>query len=159
MKNIFLLLGSNLGNKSDNLQLAIDLLSSFFHTTQRSHLYESEPWGIEEQPIFYNQVIKGHSLLSPEDLLQAVLEVEQQMGRERKQKWGERLIDIDILYYGEQICDQPDLQIPHPQIQNRRFTLVPLCEIAPGLAHPIFKKTQAQLLEICPDQLNVEIKK
>ena len=157
MDGIFLLLGSNLGDKSANLGTAIALMESFFEVTDESAIYESEPWGVVEQPAFFNKVIRGKSPLSAQALLREALAVEQQMGRERKIKWGERLIDIDILYYGNEVVNLPDLTIPHPEIPNRRFTLVPLCELAPGLMHPTFKKTQAQLLSICPDVLNVKI--
>jgi len=118
-------------------------------------LYESEAWGIEEQPSFYNQVLKGTTLLSPQQLLKSILQVELEIGRERKSKWTERIIDIDILYYHELSIDTEELKIPHPYISVRRFTLLPLAEMAPGGLHPISKKTQAQLLNLCSDPLNV----
>ena len=140
MDDIFLLLGSNLGDRPRHLREATALLLDFFLITNQSSIYESDPWGVEDQPVFLNQVLKGKSELSATELLQAVLSVEKQMGRERRLKWGERIIDIDILYYHHQNVNTPDLIVPHPQIHNRRFTLVPLCEIAPGYQHPIFQK-------------------
>ncbi|MEL7148927.1 MAG: 2-amino-4-hydroxy-6-hydroxymethyldihydropteridine diphosphokinase, partial [Bacteroidota bacterium] len=118
MDGVFLLLGSNLGDKVANLNEALNHLKDFFRLTNHSKLYESEPWGVKEQPLFCNQVLKGTTELSAEQLLSAVLKVESQMGRERKQKWGERLIDIDILYYGNHVIDQLSLKVPHPEIQN-----------------------------------------
>lgn len=157
MKGVFLLLGSNLGDKRSQLRDAKEQLKEFFEITKVSEMFESDAWGKEDQPIFLNQVLKGNCTLNAEKLLQKILEVEKKMGRERKIKWGERLIDIDILYFGNLIIKVPDLKIPHPYIQNRRFTLLPLAQIAPGLVHPLLNKTQAQLLESCEDPLNVHL--
>lgn len=157
MKGVYLLLGSNLGDKRSQLSIARKHIKEYFDLEKCSGLYQSDAWGIEDQPTFINQVLKGRCDLTPETLLDKVLETEKKMGRERKVKWGERLIDIDILYFGNQIIDLEVLQIPHPYIHKRRFTLQPLADISPGLNHPVFNKTQAQLLESCEDSLKVHL--
>lgn len=151
---IYLLLGTNLGDRFSNLQKAISLLrQKDIHPIKISSVYESEPWGIIDQPMFYNIVLKVESSLEPTHLLQVCLDTESDMGRLRIKKWGERIIDIDILYYEDEIVDQPDLIIPHPGIIVRRFTLVPLNELAPDMLHPITKKTNRELLETCKDPM------
>lgn len=157
MKRVYLLLGSNLGDKRKQLSIARDHIKSYFDLEECSGLYQSAAWGIEDQPSFINQVLKGNCMLSPEELLENILNTEKIMGRERKVKWGERLIDIDILYFGSQILDMKTLQIPHPYIHKRRFTLQPIADISPGFIHPVFNRTQAQLLECCEDPLKVHL--
>lgn len=156
MTGIYLLLGSNLGNKPANIQRAKEFLTS--HTIivkKESRIYETAAWGIEDQPEFLNQVIEVDSSKSPERILAICQQIEEQMGRVRQEKWGERLIDIDILYFGEHPYESEELSIPHPGIPERRFTLMPLAEIAPDLIHPSLHKTQTELLEACKDDLEV----
>lgn len=154
--SVFISLGSNLGNRVENLKIAVNRLSTLLGSpTQASSFYETEPWGKSEQPHFINQVIRWKSHLSPTNLLRILLDVEHQLGRTRTEKWGARSIDLDLLYVGEQILNTPKLQLPHPGIPHRRFVLVPLTEIAPDLIHPILKLTHAQLLSRCPDNLTV----
>lgn len=154
---IYLLSGSNLGDRMAKLARALELIEQEVGSIKaQSQLYQTAAWGIKEQPAFLNQVMEIASDLSPEALLSKLLAIEKKMGREREVKWGERLIDLDILYYGDQLVDNADLKIPHPYIPERRFTLVPLCELAPLLPHPISGKTQLQLLEECPDKLEVK---
>jgi 2-amino-4-hydroxy-6-hydroxymethyldihydropteridine diphosphokinase len=155
MNGVYLLLGGNLGDRRKSLEKATRLIKSFFKIEKKSSIYESAAWGLEDQPSFYNQVLLGSTDLSAEQLLTAVLAVEEKMGRERIIKWGERLIDIDILYINQVILNSEQLTVPHPYIQERRFTLIPIVELSPGLQHPIIKKTQAQLLSCCEDHLNV----
>jgi len=150
---IFLLLGTNLGDRLSNLEEAITRIGS---VTRRSSVYETGAWGKTEQPEFLNQVIEIKSDLDPRELLLKILDIEIAMGRVRVEKWGTRLIDIDILFYRNEIIDEAELKIPHPQIQNRRFTLEPLNELAPDLEHPILKKTIRQLLDECNDPLPVK---
>lgn len=155
---IYLLSGSNLGDRAANLLYALDLLEQkSISVVTQSELYETAAWGIESQPAFLNQVVEVKTELSPEALLISLLETEEQMGRKREVKWGERLIDIDILYYADRILESPGLTIPHPHIQDRRFTLVPLCELVPLLVHPVLRKTQQELLDLCPDPLEVRL--
>lgn len=154
MANIYLLLGTNLGNKIKNLEKVRELLvSNRVAIKKESSVYETAAWGIEDQPTFLNQVLEIEVARAPEKLLDLTQEIEKKMGRVRKEKWGERLIDIDILYFGDSIVDHSDLQIPHPEIQNRRFTLVPLVEIASDFMHPQLMVSQDALLEACEDKL------
>lgn len=155
---VYLLLGSNLGDRMVNMATAMDYIEKEAGTIlAQSQLYETEAWGVSAQAPFLNQVIEIGSRLTAHALLESILEIEKKMGRERVIKWGERLIDIDILYYGSTLVDEPDLQIPHPFIPQRRFTLVPLCEIAPLLLHPVLKKNQLELLKDCTDKLQVKV--
>ena len=154
-KGKYLLLGSNLGDRLDNLQKAVDLLKeSTIEIVRSSSIYESEPWGIREQPVFLNVVLEIETAFAPDQLLQICLSAENQMGRQRVRKWGERLIDIDILYYDGLILNHEDLKIPHLGIPERRFTLMPLTELTPDFKHPLLHKTQNELLDACPDELN-----
>ena len=156
MDGIFLLLGTNKGDKNSNLEVSMSLLQRKATLKTKSSLYETAAWGKTDQPSFLNQVIEVNTEQTPEELLEFILSIELEMGRIRKEKWGERLIDIDILYYGTKVVHIENLSIPHPEIQNRRFTLAPLVEICPTFVHPIFGKTQKQLLQACEDPLPVK---
>lgn len=155
---IYLLLGSNLGDRMANMAKALDLIEKEVgQVISQSQLYETDAWGIKEQDSFLNQVIEIATNLNAHALLKQILEIEKTMGRERIEKWGERLIDLDILYYGNMIIEEAELKIPHPHIAERRFTLVPLCEIAPLLVHPVTRKNQLELLKECSDPLEARI--
>jgi 2-amino-4-hydroxy-6-hydroxymethyldihydropteridine diphosphokinase len=157
MHHCYLLLGSNLGNRAQQLSEACNLVELFVgDIAQKSSVYETLPWGLTEQPNFYNQVIKVETSLNPQDLLMTLLQIEEKLGRERLQKWDARKIDLDILYFDQLIINHPELKIPHPEIANRRFTLVPLVEIASAYLHPILKKTNQELLKNCKDNLDVK---
>lgn len=152
-----LLLGSNLGNRTEILKSAIKMLEEYVgKTTAVSSLYETLAWGIEDQPAFLNQVVILKTALSPEKLLVVINKIEKDLGRVRHKKWGERLIDIDILYYQDLIMKTDRLVIPHPEIANRKFTLVPLVELMPDFEHPLLKKTHSKLLISCKDELKVK---
>lgn len=156
-QDIYLLLGSNEGDPVSNLAVARENIAKFAGTiTAQSSLYESAAWGLEQQPDFCNQAIRITSTLTPEKLLDTVLEIEKNMGRVRREKWGQRIIDIDVLFYGGTVIDTPLLKIPHPGIPERKFALKPLAEIAPGVIHPVLKKPIATLLEECADPLRVD---
>lgn len=158
MTETYLLLGTNLGEKLGNLEQAISLLNANgLVILKSSGVYETEAWGIEDQPSFLNQVILVETSLSPQELLKLINNIESEMGRIRHQKWGERLIDIDILYFGNEVVSEDNLVIPHPEIQNRRFTLTPLVEVAPTLSHPVSGMSQQGLLDACPDQLKAKL--
>ncbi|MCP4458494.1 MAG: 2-amino-4-hydroxy-6-hydroxymethyldihydropteridine diphosphokinase [Cytophagales bacterium] len=147
MSGRLLLLGTNLGDKRQNFERALDLLAKKgVGIIKQSSIYESEPWGIADQPWFWNMVIEVKTSLLPTELLKTCLKIENEMGRVRKQKWGERLIDIDILYFDDRVIKEPTLELPHPGIPDRIFTLLPLVEKWPELIHPIFKKSQKELL-------------
>ena len=152
----YLLLGTNLGNKLNNLNNAREQINkSIGKINKLSRIYETAAWGNHDQPAFYNQVIQINTRLSPFDLLNELHRIELNLGRVRHEKWGERIIDIDILYYAEQVIESEQLTIPHPQIQHRKFTLLPLSEVAPDLVHPVLGKTNLVLLEDCLDDLSV----
>ncbi len=157
MVNItYLLLGSNLGNKKKNLEDAILHLRALAgQITQASSIYETLPWGVSRQPIYYNQVIVLETDLTPQALLQIIHTIEKNMGRERRTRYEARMIDIDILYYNDLVLETESLIIPHPQMAHRRFTLVPLAEIAPFFNHPVLHSTNGELLQLCEDHLEV----
>jgi 2-amino-4-hydroxy-6-hydroxymethyldihydropteridine diphosphokinase len=158
MSTAYLLIGGNLGNRKENLSQAIELISKQCGIlTRSSSLYETAAWGMTEQPSFLNQALEISTSLNARQLMRKILKIEKMMGRVRKDKFGPRIIDIDILFYDNEIHDQLFLRIPHPELQNRRFVLVPLAEINPDMQHPVLKKTIAELLEECPD--NLEVKK
>lgn len=140
---VYLSLGSNLGEKTANLERAIQEISSLKHTSlcKKSSFLETEPFGYVEQDFFVNACIEVKTLLTAKELLASCLAIEEKMGRKRVIKWGPRNIDIDILFYDKEIYDEEDLVIPHPWIEERMFVLEPLCEIAPNYIHPILKKT------------------
>ncbi len=157
MEEIYLLLGTNLGDRMANLQRAKELMVPKMITVIReSSVYETAAWGIEDQPSFLNQVLRVDFIKSPQRLLEGILEIEEEMGRVREEKWGSRLIDIDILYFGDRVVAEKDLKIPHPEIQNRRFTILPLLEIAPNFEHPVLKTSHQELLNKTPDDLEVK---
>ena len=156
MTEVFLLTGGNLGNRLEYLAKAKEQVEKKCGTVlQQSLVYETAAWGNEDQGAFLNQVLKIETDLVPEKLLHAIFEIEKDLGRKREMKYGPRTIDIDILFYGDSVIDQKGLKIPHPQIQNRRFVLTPLNEIAPNKIHPSLHKTITQLLAECPDPLAV----
>lgn len=156
----FLSLGSNLGDRLKNLQQAvavINLLAAVPFTIKTSKVYETAAWGKTDQPAFLNAVMSLQTSLSPHQLLNKILEAEQLMGRVRDEKWGPRTIDIDILYYNNDIMQHDALVVPHPEIAQRRFVLQPLCDLAPDFMHPVLHQTSRQLLDNCADVLPVHI--
>lgn len=147
---VYLSLGSNLGDRENNLREAIERIGQIGRVGAVSSLYETEPVEFTEQPEFLNCAAELDTSLTPGQLMKKLLEVEGAMGRQRLQKKGPRIIDIDILLFGDEVVDGPALRIPHPAIQERRFVLEPLAEIAPGLIHPVLKKTIRELLAELP---------
>lgn len=146
-----------MGSVTDTFEKVKEALAqNGIHITNQSSLYKTSAWGVEDQPDFLNQVIQIRTNLEAEELLNLLLFIEKDLGRKRKKKWGPRIIDIDILYYDQQIIDTTDLKVPHPEILNRRFTIEPLAEIAPEFVHPNHKKSQLELLASCKDTLPVE---
>jgi 2-amino-4-hydroxy-6-hydroxymethyldihydropteridine diphosphokinase len=156
-KSIFILLGSNLGDRNSNLNYARQEISrSIGEIVTVSSIYKTAAWGNTEQPDFYNQVIEISSALTPEKMLFSVLEIEKNAGRVRDEKWGPRVIDIDILFYNDTVISTERLIVPHPRIPDRKFTLLPLSEIAGGFKHPVTGKTVNEMLALCTDDLLVE---
>jgi 2-amino-4-hydroxy-6-hydroxymethyldihydropteridine diphosphokinase len=153
----YLLLGSNLGNRKKYIASAIsEIEAKLGSVSQRSSLYQTASWGKHNQPDFLNQVIELKTSLKPKELLSGILSIETGLGRKRIEKWGSRTIDIDILLYEDQIVNEPELNIPHPYLALRRFCLMPLCEIAPELPHPLLKKSIQELLLELSDDLFVK---
>jgi 2-amino-4-hydroxy-6-hydroxymethyldihydropteridine diphosphokinase len=157
MNRTYLLIGGNVGNRHENLEKAAQLIDEQAgRIVNRSAVYETEAWGKNDQPAFLNQVLEIEARYQPQPLLDAILQIEQGMGRERKEKYGPRTIDIDILLYDDIELDTDKLVIPHPQLHLRRFALSPLAEIAPDIIHPFLKKSIDELLLECSDKLAVK---
>lgn len=158
MIETYLLLGSNKGNRQMNLSKArAGIEDSVGNITTYSSLYETAAWGLEDQAAFLNQAVCVRTSLSAIELLNQLKLIERQIGREPAGKWEPRTIDIDILLYGSETEQSMSLTIPHPYMAQRRFTLTPLCEIAPHIIHPLLKKNIRQLLDECPDKLQVQL--
>jgi 2-amino-4-hydroxy-6-hydroxymethyldihydropteridine diphosphokinase len=141
-------LGSNIGDRFHLLHLAITAIEKKIGAiVKKSSIYETEPWGVQNQDFYLNQVISVKTKLPPVSVLSAILEIEEELGRTRQSHYGPRTMDIDILYYAHQIIHTENLKIPHPFIEKRRFILVPLSEMLPIMIHPILNKTHLKLLE------------
>ncbi|SRR5713101_2793632 len=155
-KTVYLSLGSNIGDREKNLRTAIASLSDAnVRVTRGSSFYETEPVDLREQPWFLNCVVEGATKITALELLHALREIERHMGSQKLVPKGPRLIDMDILLYGEETIDAPELQVPHPRMHLRRFVLVPLAEIAAEARHPSWNGTVADLLAGTPDQSQV----
>ena len=156
MNEVYLLTGGNIGNRLEYLSKAKEQIEKRCGSIlKESSVYETAAWGKEDQGAFLNQVLKIETTLQPGELLKTILEIEEYLGRKRELKYGPRTIDIDILFFSNDIISQHSLKVPHPQMQNRRFVLAPLNEIAPDKIHPSLYKTISQLLAECPDPLAV----
>jgi 2-amino-4-hydroxy-6-hydroxymethyldihydropteridine diphosphokinase len=147
MSVVYIGIGSNLGNSQENCLRAIELLQKKgIIITKRSSLYETEPWGVKDQPLFINMAIEIETGLKPKVLLKILKDVEKEVGRGKSIKWGPRIIDLDILLFDNIVLNEDDLKIPHPLMHKRDFVLRPLCEIAPDIKQPVFGKTIKELL-------------
>jgi 2-amino-4-hydroxy-6-hydroxymethyldihydropteridine diphosphokinase len=160
LQTTYLLLGSNLGNSEEILEKAmLAIESQIGKIILRSKFYETAPWGVVNQPNYLNIAIAVDTYLQDVELLKQTQNIEEMLGRVRKEKWGARLIDIDIIFYGNEIVEKPDLIIPHPLMQERNFVLVPFQEITPDFVHPVFKKSIQTLYNTCEDIAEVKVQK
>ncbi len=151
MNGIYLLLGSNLDDRLANFRSALYVLAQKgVKMVRHAPIYETAPWGITDQPYFLNTVIEVQTGASPRELLQCCLDTEKSLGRVRGEKWGARIIDIDILFYHEHVIHEADFIVPHPGIADRRFTLLPLNDLLPDEIHPISKQTIRDMLNQLP---------
>lgn len=144
----FIAYGSNLGEREKNITTALDSLANHpsIEVLEKSSTIETKPWGVTDQTDFLNGVVLVETWLKPEVLMDALLEIEAECGRERTEKWGPRTLDLDLLFYDELILDDPHVTLPHPLISDRAFVLEPLAEIAPGFVHPVIGKRVSELL-------------
>ncbi|UEG52331.1 2-amino-4-hydroxy-6-hydroxymethyldihydropteridine diphosphokinase [Mucilaginibacter daejeonensis] len=157
MVNVYLLLGSNLGDRAAYLQQGIQHIESRVgQVVTTSDVYRTQSWGNTDAPDYLNQVILIHTDKTARQVLNEILAIELLLGRKREEKWGSRTLDIDILFYGDQVINEPDLIVPHPHLHNRRFTMEPLAQIAPDLIHPILQKDISQLKNELTDTLEVK---
>jgi 2-amino-4-hydroxy-6-hydroxymethyldihydropteridine diphosphokinase len=157
MKKVFLGIGTNLGERETNLKdTLVGIENNIGHVIKVSSLYETEPWGFKSENQFLNMVVEAETKLTPSGVLGAALMIESFLGRTRGEKqYSSRIIDIDILLYEDMIVDEVSLKIPHPLLHERRFVLVPLCELDPDLVHPVLKKSFRSILESCKDESKV----
>jgi 2-amino-4-hydroxy-6-hydroxymethyldihydropteridine diphosphokinase len=157
MIDVYLLLGSNLGDRELYLHMAVRLIENdVAPVAKTSPIYETQSWGKTDAPDYLNQVILLKTDMPARTILEKILAIEREMGRKREEKWGSRTIDIDILFYGDEVINEPDLIVPHPQLHNRRFTLEPLNDLAPQLVHPVLRKTIKELKNDLRDTLIVK---
>ena len=156
MHDAYLLTGGNMGDRLYYLTKAKQFIQEYCGDVRKaSAIYETAAWGQEDQAPFLNQVLMVHIKLDPFQLLKTILQIEESLGRKRAARYGPRYIDIDILFYNDTVMDEPGLTIPHPQMQHRRFVLIPLAQVAGTKKHPVFDKTVSQLLDECSDDLTV----
>lgn len=158
MNTIFLITGGNIGDRKKNLETSASLIESKIgKIIKSSKIYETDAWGITNQNSFYNQVHQVLTKLSAEEVMKIILEIEEKMGRVRTIKNAARVIDIDILFFNDDIVNEEKLTIPHAEIINRQFVLTPLNEIASDLIHPVYKKKIQELLSLCNDTLKATL--
>jgi len=143
---VYIALGTNLGERAANLRAAIESLLPKVSVLAKSHVYETPPWGYEDQPAFLNMVIRAETNLEPGALLKYLKQLEVKLGRESNFRWGPRLIDLDILFYDDLVVDTPPLVIPHPRLHERAFVLVPLADVASDMIHPVLERSVREIL-------------
>lgn len=152
MFRVFLGLGSNLGDKPAHLRAGLQKISEWVgHLKNISGIYETEPWGVENQDTYHNLAVEVETPLLPLQILEVIRQIEQECGRERKERWGSRTLDIDLLFFEDYHFSLPDLTVPHPRLTGRNFVLYPMAEIAAGFVHPVNRLTLAELKEKSPD--------
>ena len=158
MEKVYLCLGGNIGDTRNYFQNAVAMISRRIgRVVSQSAVYQSEPWGFNAEQMFLNQVVVAETELEPHAVLELCLQIEAELGRTRSGNGYEpRTIDIDIVFFGQQIVSQPDLQVPHPLMHQRNFVLRPLCDVAADFVHPVFRKTVHQILAECDDNAMVK---
>lgn len=153
---VYIALGTNIGDRAENMQQALKELESIMQVEERSPIYETPPWGLVDQPDFLNQVVRGETELSPVELIKALKEIESEMGRVPTIRYGPRLIDLDLLLYDDLVFETEKLSIPHPRMRGRAFVLVPLADLAPEIIHPVYGETVIEMLaEVDPAGIHV----
>lgn len=156
--NVFLLLGSNIGNKKTQLENAIQLIRKLCGTVKRvSSTYQTEPWKVEGQEDYLNVAIELETTHTPDTLLKQIKQIEKALGRQSREKWAPREIDIDILFFGRKVIKQKELQIPHPHMHERNFAILPMMELSPDFVHPTLNMSMEDLYEKSTDQNEVII--
>ncbi len=145
---VYISLGVNLGDRLDNLHMAVDLMRNVLEVKRLSSIYETPPWGYKDQPAFLNQVMEAVTQLPPQMLLACLKDIEKKMGRVKTITNGPRTIDLDVIFYDDLIVESPELSIPHPRLQGRGFVLVPLAELAPDFCHPHTGQTISQMMAL-----------
>ncbi|MGB7874837.1 MAG: 2-amino-4-hydroxy-6-hydroxymethyldihydropteridine diphosphokinase [Anaerolineales bacterium] len=143
---VYIALGTNLGDRKANLRAAVESMPPDVKVVAESHVYETPPWGYEDQPAFLNMVVKAETDLEPGSLLKYLKQLEAELGREQNFRWGPRLIDLDVLFYDDLIIKSPPLVIPHPRLHERAFVLAPLADVAPDMVHPVLQRAVSDLL-------------
>ena len=157
MNSVYILLGGNLGDREENMTVARSYIEKHVGKIIKvSSIYETASWGIAKQPDFLNQVVLIKTKFSAEKVMETILIIENKMGRIRTEKNASRIIDIDILFFNDEVINKQGLTVPHPEIQNRKFALIPLNEIAPDLMHPTFQRSIKELLSTSKDKLEVK---
>lgn len=157
MISAYIALGSNISPRLSRLQTAGKLLTREGDVDRAAPVYRSAPYGVEDQPAFFNTAVRLKTHLSPVDLLDFVKTIEVQVGRQQRYRWGPREIDLDIIFYGQEIVQQPRLTIPHADYKNRRFVLQPLTDIEPAFIPPDARQSLSELLQLCPDLLPLKL--
>ena len=155
MESVYLLLGANVGDCLNNLRICLTKLSRLGNIKAISSIYQTKAWGNTDQPDFFNLAVAIETSQAPPQFLKAIQSIEQEIGRVRFEKWGPRMMDIDILFFGKRIISSENLKVPHPYLPDRRFALTALAEIAPNVVHPALEKSVAELLKECGDILPV----
>jgi len=159
MPKVYLGLGSNLGDRQKHILGAVSALTGIsdikFHRS--SSIYETEPWGNKDQPGFLNSIVEVETDLSPQDLIKVLKDIENRLGRKKREKWMEREIDIDVLFYDNEVIKNDFLEIPHKEICNRKFILVPMCELERNFKHPLSGKKMFELLDETKDESSVKL--